>query len=59
MLVQLRAVGMQMNHPVVCSDWWGQIAEQVLEDEGLPYHTWTLEQLNKYIEGILNMAQGV
>jgi hypothetical protein len=37
-----------MNHPVRCSDWWGDIAENGLQRMGLPYESWDEEQLLKY-----------
>eukprot|EP01013_Petalomonas_cantuscygni_P040174 TRINITY_DN7199_c0_g1_i1.p1 TRINITY_DN7199_c0_g1~~TRINITY_DN7199_c0_g1_i1.p1 ORF type:complete len:684 (-),score=97.69 TRINITY_DN7199_c0_g1_i1:44-2095(-) len=39
--IRLRTVGLQMNYPVVCSRWWGPLAESVLKQEGYPYDTWT------------------
>ena len=35
-----RIVGLALNHPVVCSDWWGKIGEAELEKAGVPYDTW-------------------
>lgn len=37
-----------MNHPVKCSDYWAEIAENELNRLGLPYETWDKEQLLKY-----------
>lgn len=48
MSVRLRALALGMNHPVKCSDWWGNIAEEELKKQGLPYETWDREQLIKY-----------
>lgn len=48
MSIRLRSLFLGMNHPVKCSDWWGPMAEQVLKDEGLPYETWDMEQMEKY-----------
>ena len=45
MSVRLRSLGLAMDHPVTCSDWFGPIALAELEREGLPYRTWTREQL--------------
>lgn len=45
--IRLRSVGMQMGHPVVCSNYWGEIAEKALEDEGMPYEWWNLERLRE------------
>ena len=46
--IRLRSLGLAMNHPVTCSEWWGPIALGVLRDEGLPYESWTFEQLEQY-----------
>ena len=48
MSIRLRSLALGMNHPVRCSDWWGPMAEEVLRQEGLPYESWTLEQMEKY-----------
>jgi len=48
MSVRLRALTLGMNHPVKCSDYWADIAEQELQRLGLPYETWDKEQLLKY-----------
>lgn len=48
MSVRLRALTLGMNHPVKCSEYWGEIAEQELNRLGLPYETWNEEQLLKY-----------
>lgn len=48
MSVRLRSLALGMNHPVKCSEWWGEIAEQELARMGLPYETWDEEQLRKY-----------
>ena len=45
MSIRLRALTLGMHHPIRCSDWFGPIAEQVLEEEGLPYDSWTYETL--------------
>jgi len=45
MSVRLRSLGLAMNHPITCSDVWGPMALAELEREGLPYETWTREQL--------------
>eukprot|EP00947_MAST-08B_sp_MAST-8B-sp1_P002690 g2690.t1 len=57
--IRLRSVAMQMNHPVVCSDYWGELAEEVLKDEGLPYDSWDIKLMNKISEGELRIAKGV
>jgi len=57
MSFRLRIVGMALNHPVVCSDWWGEIAERELEREGLPYHVWTPELLREVNKGTLRIAK--
>ena len=48
MSIRLRSLALGMNHPVKCSDWWGPMAEQILKDEGLPYESWTVEQMMKH-----------
>lgn len=48
MSVRLRALTLGMNHPVKCSEYWGEIAEKELNRLGLPYETWDEEQLLKY-----------
>jgi predicted unusual protein kinase regulating ubiquinone biosynthesis (AarF/ABC1/UbiB family) len=48
MSIRLRSLALGMNHPVKCSDWWGPIAEKILEQEGFPYETWDYEQLVRY-----------
>jgi len=47
--VRLRTVAMQMNCPVVCSEFWAELAEQVLADEGHPYETWDAEKLERIL----------
>ena len=56
--IRLRTVAMQMGHPVVCSNYWGELAEKVLEDEGLPYSYWNLETLKDFMTDNLNIAKG-
>jgi len=48
MSVRLRALTLGMNHPVKCSEYWGEIAEAELHRLGLPYETWDEAQLLKY-----------
>jgi aarF domain-containing kinase len=36
MSIRLRSLALGMNHPIKCSEWWGPIAESILEKEGLP-----------------------
>lgn len=48
MSVRLRALTLGMNHPVKCSEYWGEIAEKELERLGLPYETWDEAQLLRY-----------
>ena len=50
--VRLRALTLGMNHPVKCSEYWGEIAEQELDRLGLPYGSWDEAQLLKYRTGI-------
>ena len=54
--IRLRTVGMGMNHPVVCSDWWGPMAEEVLRAEGLPYETWDRAQMERELKAGVRMA---
>ena len=56
MSFRLRIVGLALNHPVVCSDWWGKIAEKELEREGVPYHTWDQPFMEKLNAGRIRMA---
>jgi len=48
MSLRLRSVALGMNHPVKCSNWWGPMAEKILEEEGLPYESWDNDMLMKY-----------
>jgi len=48
MSVRLRSLTLGMNHPVKCSNYWGEIAEAELNRLGLPYETWDEAQLKKY-----------
>lgn len=48
MSIRLRALTLGMNHPVKCSEYWGEIAEQELNRMGLPYESWDEAQLLKY-----------
>eukprot|EP00536_Pseudo-nitzschia_multiseries_P001148 jgi/Psemu1/282819/fgenesh1_pg.14_\ len=48
MAVRMRALTLGMNHPVKCSEWWGEIAEKELQRMGLPYESWDVKQLEKY-----------
>ena len=57
--IRLRTVGMALGHPVVCSDWWGPISEQVLRDEGVPYESWTFERLEELASHDQRIAHGV
>eukprot|EP01079_Euglenida_sp_SAG-EU17-18_P003563 gene3563-670_t len=45
--IRLRSLGLAMNYPIKCSDWWGPLAEKILKEEGVPYETWNLEKLIK------------
>ena len=42
MSFRMRVVGLALNHPIVCSDWWGKIGEAELEKAGVPYESWDL-----------------
>lgn len=58
--IRLRSVGMQMGHPVVCSNYWGSKAEEVLRAEGLPYEQWNRELLAKVAPPeSMSIARGV
>jgi len=48
MSIRLRSVALGMNHPVKCSDWWGPMAERILEEEGHPYESWDHNKLVEY-----------
>jgi len=48
MSIRLRALALGMHHPVKCSEWWGPIAEEILQQEGLPYDQWTYDMLVEY-----------
>ena len=48
--VRLRSVALSLGHPVVCSEYWGQVAERALEAEGLPYHTWDEAQMRRELD---------
>lgn len=56
MSFRLRIVGLALNHPVVCSDWWGRIAEKELEREGVPYRMWTLDFMRELNSATINLA---
>lgn len=45
MSIRLRSVAIGMNHPVKCSEWWGPMAEKILEEEGHPYESWDYDKL--------------
>ena len=46
--IRLRSLALAMGIPVTCSDWWGPLALQVLEEEGLPYDSWDRTMLEHY-----------
>ena len=52
-----RRAGGRLNHPVVCSDWWGEIAERELVKAGLPYDAWTPELMREINEGNVRIAK--
>ena len=54
--IRLRSLALGMNHPIVCSQWWGPLAEEELKRQGLPYESWDHDQLVKY-KPELNMQQ--
>ena len=58
MSFRIRVVGLALNHPVVCSDWWADIAERELIKAGLPYEVWTPELMRKNnAEGNVRVAK--
>eukprot|EP01065_Artemidia_motanka_P052931 TRINITY_DN968_c0_g1_i1.p1 TRINITY_DN968_c0_g1~~TRINITY_DN968_c0_g1_i1.p1 ORF type:complete len:553 (+),score=207.80 TRINITY_DN968_c0_g1_i1:73-1731(+) len=57
MSFRLRTVGFQLNHPVSCVKWWGQLADDVLKKEGLPYEDWTEEMMRDVFEKDLRIVQ--
>lgn len=46
--IRLRSLALAMNHPITVSDWWGPIALEVLEAEGLPYEKWDRALLEQH-----------
>ena len=48
MSIRLRSLALGMNHPVRCADWWGPMAIDMLQKEGLPYETWSYDQMMQY-----------
>ena len=54
--IRLRSVGLAMQHPVVCSAYWAPIAEEVLNEEGLPYEVWDLDLMQELTKDSLNMS---
>jgi hypothetical protein len=48
MSIRLRSLALGMNHPVRCSEWWGPMAEKILQEEGLPYESWNKDLMLKY-----------
>jgi len=57
MSIRMRIVGMALNHPVVCSDWWGEIAEQELRAAGVPYEDWTPELMAQMNDGVVRVVK--
>ncbi len=51
MSFRLRIVGLALNHPVVCSEWWGQIAERELKRAGVPYERWNPQLMREMSSG--------
>jgi hypothetical protein len=45
MSIRLRSLALGMNHPIKCSDWWGQLGEELLAKEGHPYESWDYDKL--------------
>jgi hypothetical protein len=43
--IRLRALGLAVDHPITCSDWWGTMAEEALAAEGIPYEQWDEAQI--------------
>lgn len=56
--IRLRGVGLGMLFPVKCSAYWGELALQVLKDEGLPYEAWDENLMNQVFGKKLNLAKG-
>ena len=56
MSFRMRVVGLALNHPVVCSNWWGEIGERELARAGMPYDTWDIARMRSLNEGRLRMA---
>lgn len=57
MSFRMRVVALALNHPVVCSDWWGEIAEAELTRAGLPYEEWTPELMRKVNENVVRVVK--
>lgn len=56
--IRLRTVALQLNHPVVCSDYWGPLAEAQLVADGLPYEKWTPELMTEVTGDTLRISRG-
>ena len=56
--VRLRAVGLSMGYPIVCSRWWGPMADRVLRDEGLPYEVWDETLMQEHLTADIRVAKG-
>mmetsp|Transcript_9378 Transcript_9378/g.15296 ORF Transcript_9378/g.15296 Transcript_9378/m.15296 type:complete len:553 (-) Transcript_9378:1214-2872(-) len=56
--IRLRGVGMAMNYPVSCVQWWGPIAEKELADAGLPYESWDTNMMLQTLGNKTSIAKG-
>jgi aarF domain-containing kinase len=54
--IRLRSMMMQCGHPVRWSHYWGDYAEQVLAQEGLPYEQWGAALVTELLKDDLRMA---
>jgi len=56
--LRLRGVGMSLMFPVRCSEYWGPIAIEVLENEGTPYELFDEEMMKERLDDGLRSAKG-
>jgi aarF domain-containing kinase len=54
--MRLRSMAMQMGHPIRCSHYWGDYAEQVLREEGCPYEMWNEDFARQIIKDDIRMS---
>ena len=58
--IRLRALALAVGHPIVCSDWWGPMAEEALAQEGLSYEQWQrfgTRESSTQLEALLPLAR--